>query len=324
MKTGLFCTYENPQQDYTCAYRDQSELVALVESLGFDEVWLAEHHFNANAASPAVFPILAHLAARTSRIRLGTATLLLPFYDPIVIAENTATLDILSNGRFNLGVAKGGPFDSHYKHFHLRSEDARPKTDEALRLIQRLLHEERVTFDGTFFSADQVSIVPRPVQRPLPVFLGTSTEHMIETAARHDCGIMAGVVFPLSSVRESLQVYRRTAPALDPRLILLRFCHLADTREQAIAEASVLLQPFVERMKGTTARMQPEWTPWIVLERILAESLIGTVEEVRARIERLQQDLKPHTVALKPLSPILDKRKQDLKVFAESIWPKVS
>ncbi len=79
MRTGLFCTYENPGRDYRAAYAEQMKLVQLVEALGFDEAWVAEHHFNPDASSPSSLAILAHLAARTARIRLGSAAVLLPF-----------------------------------------------------------------------------------------------------------------------------------------------------------------------------------------------------------------------------------------------------
>ena len=109
MRIGLFCTFENPQRDYRSAYAEQTGLVQLVEKLGFDDAWVAEHHFNPDAASASCLAILAYLAARTTRIRLGSAASLLPFHNPIEIAEDAATIDILSGGRFNFGVAKASP-----------------------------------------------------------------------------------------------------------------------------------------------------------------------------------------------------------------------
>jgi len=109
MRTGLFCTYENPHHDYRSAYAEQTKLVQLVETLGFDEAWVAEHHFNPNASSPSCLAVLAFLAAKTTRLRLGSAAVLLPFRNPIQVAEDVATVDILSEGRFDFGIAKGGP-----------------------------------------------------------------------------------------------------------------------------------------------------------------------------------------------------------------------
>jgi luciferase family oxidoreductase group 1 len=320
VRTGLFCTYENPQNDYRSAYAEQTELVEFVEELGFDEAWIAEHHFNAAASSSSPFPILAHMAARTSRIRLGSAAILLPFHDPITVAEDVATIDILSNGRFDFGVGKGGPFPVQNRHFRVKAEDARAITLEALSLIQKLLHEDGpVSFAGAFYKADGVELIPRPVQRPVPTFVATSTADAVQLAAGHGYGIMAAPPFPLARIRDSVRIYRETAPGADPQLVMIRFLHLAPTREQAVAEAKVWLQPFIERMQMTTAKMQPEWTPWMVLEPMIADSLIGAEADVCAKIDRIRQEMNPRSLILKPLCPDFRKRKTDLRVFGESI-----
>ncbi len=214
MRTGLFCTFENPQRDYRAAYADQLQLAQLIEELGFDEIWVAEHHFNPDASSPSSLMILAHLAACTKRIRLGSAAVLLPLHDPLVVAEDVATLDILSAGRFDFGIGKGGPFPIQNKHFGVRKEESRAKTIEALDLIQRLLSEEVVSFDGYFFKANEVRLVPKPVQSPVPIFIATSTDDMAELAAAKNYGLMGGPPFPLSAIRQNIAAFRRVTPGL--------------------------------------------------------------------------------------------------------------
>jgi luciferase family oxidoreductase group 1 len=322
VRTGLFCTYENPQKDYRSAYAEQTELVECVESLGFEEAWVAEHHFNGAASSSSPIAILAHLATRTSRIRLGSAAILLPFHDPITVAEDVATMDILSNGRFDFGIAKGGPFPTQNRHFRVPPDEARARTWEALTLIERLLHDDtEVSFDGKFFKVDGVELVPKPLQRPVPTFVATSTADAVQLAAAHGYGIMAAPPFPLARVRQSIQLYRETAPETDPRLVMIRFLHLAPTRDQAIDEAKAFLQPFIERMQITTAKMQPDWTPWMVLEPMIEDSLIGAEVDVCAKIKLIRQQVNPRSLILKPLSPQFQKRKSDLHAFAERIRP---
>jgi len=321
MRTGLFCTYENPSGDYRTAYAQQGEFIELAEQLGFDEAWVAEHHFNARTTSPSPVVTLAHIAARTSRIRLGTAAVLLPFHNPILVAEDAATLDVLSGGRLDLGVAKGGPFPLQNKHFNLNPEEARARAAEALVLIERLLSEEQVSFDGTFYKVDGVELVPRPLQRPVPMFLATSTPDMVKVAAEHRAGLMAGPPYPIAHVKDCLRVYREIAGNADPKLVLARFFHLAPTREQAVAEARTMLEPFVERMQVATAKLQPTWTAWMVMEPIIEGSLIGTEAEVRAKLEALEAELQPYSVILKPLSTEHKKQCDDLRVFAEMIRP---
>lgn len=322
MQFGLFCTYENPQADYVSAYAEQTELVRLVEALGFDEAWVAEHHFNPGAASPSCLTLLAHLAAHTSRIRLGTAAVLLPFRDPITVAEDVATVDILSRGRLNLGVAKGGPFPVQNKHFHAEKDTSRAKTLEALSVIEKLLYEPSVTFKGDFFDLEGVELVPKPVQAPIPTFLATATEDALRLAAARGYGIMAAPPFPLEGARESLRIYREAAPAGDPRFTLIRFYHVAETRDAAVEEAKAFLKPFVERMQSVTQEAQPNWTPWFSLDRIIADSLVGTIADVEAKVSALASDLGIRTLLLKPLSPAFAKRRADIELFAQVVRPR--
>lgn len=323
MRTGLFCTFENPQRDFRAAYADQIELARHIEALGFDEIWVAEHHFNPDAASPSSLMILAHLAAVTRRLRLGSAAVLLPLHDPIVVAEEVAMLDLLSGGRFDFGVGKGGPFPMQNKHFGLCKEDIRPRTLEALALIERLLNEDVVSFDGQFFKTDELRLAPKPVQKPVPIFVATATGDMAALAARKAYGVMGGPPFPLAAIRQTLAAFHQAAPEADPKLVLIRFFHLGATRAEAESEARQWLAPFAERMRATTAALQPEWTEWFDLDRLVNESLVGTAEDVAERIAAIGQDVAPASLILKPMSPALKKRLIDLEIFAGKIRPVV-
>jgi alkanesulfonate monooxygenase SsuD/methylene tetrahydromethanopterin reductase-like flavin-dependent oxidoreductase (luciferase family) len=319
MRTGLFCTYENPTGDYRAAYAAQLKLVQLIERLGFDEAWVAEHHFNPSAASPSSLSIVAHLAACTTRLRLGSAAVPLPFRNPLLVAEDVATADILSDGRFNFGVAKGGPFPLQNKHFGADPQNSRAKMTEALRLVGRLLEEDHVSFGGEFFTADDVSLTPKPLQRPVPIFIATSTADTVKLAADHGYGVMAGPPFPLDEVRKNLRLYREIAPQGEPKLVLIRFYHLAPTYAQAMEEAAVLLRPFLERMQTATAALQPAWTPWFDMDRLIADSLIGTAAEVGEKARWLQAELRPQSLILKPIVSDQAKQCADLETFAGQI-----
>jgi len=173
MRIGLFCTYENPAADQRAAYAAQTRLVEHAEALGFDEAWIAEHHFNPDALSPSCLPIMAFLAAKTRRMRLGSAAVLLPCHSPLKVAEDLATLDLLSDGRLDFGVGKGGPFPMQNKHFGLAPEEARGKLAEGLDLVTRLLYEGNVSFNGRYYQADGINLQPsrckgrsRPILRP--------------------------------------------------------------------------------------------------------------------------------------------------------------
>lgn len=309
MRFGLFCTYENSRGDYAAAYREQAELVELVEKLGFDEAWVTEHHFNPSSPSSSPVALLANLAGRTKRLRIGSAAVLLPFHHPIRVAEDVATIDLLSGGRFNFGVAKGGPFPSQNKHFSVDPQTSRRKTLEALALIRKLLSEEDVRFLGEFYQTDGVSIAPKPLQSPVPIFIATSTLDLVKVAAEDGHAVMNGPPFPLETVRQVVDCYREAARGAGPRLVLARFLHVAPTHERAVEEARPLLQPFVERMAKSTAAIQPEWTSWFELERLMRDSLIGTAEEIKQRVALLQAEIGVESLLLKPLSPDQGKRR---------------
>ena len=127
LRLGIFCPYDNHGHSHRSAIQAEADLVVQAEALGFDEAWISEHHFDEGSSSPSIFPLLGHLAAMTSRIRLGSAAVLLPFRQPIAVAEDVATIDILCGGRFDFGVARGGPFPEQNRHFGVSTDDSRPR-----------------------------------------------------------------------------------------------------------------------------------------------------------------------------------------------------
>ena len=321
MRLGLFCTYENPGRDQRTAFADQTRLVEHCEALGLDEAWVAEHHFNPDAISPACLNILAYLAAKTRHIRLGSAAVLLPYHQPLKIAEEVATIDLLSDGRFDFGVGKGGPFPLQNKHFGVDPEDSRGKMVEALNLVTRLLYENDVHFEGQFYRADGVTLTPKPLQQPIPTYVATSTRETVLFSAHHGYGIMAGPPFPLAQVRESVKVYRDLAGPRDPNLVLIRFYHVAPTAAQALDEGRALLQNFAERMQVTVAKLQPAWSTWFDIDRLIANSLIGTPDQIAAKALQIGRDLAPRSLILKQIGPDMVKRAQDLSLFVTKIRP---
>lgn len=321
MKFGVFCTYENPAGDYVRCFAAQSRIVRRAEFLGFDEAWVAEHHFDPDAASPSIFPLIGYLAGVTTHIRLGSAAVLLAFRNPIQVAEDVATVDLLSGGRFDFGVAKGGPFWRQNKHFATPEADTRAKTIEALELINRLLYDDCVSFQGAYYEADQISIAPRPVQPRVPTYVATSTPDAIAYAARNGFGIMGGSPFPIERIVQAVRAYRSVSDA-DPRLVLARFYFAAPTREEALAEALPFIHRFSERMQGiflARGEKGPAFDPTDLIDR----SLIGSITEVRDKIEELRERTGCRSLILKPASLDEDRNLRALDCFADRIRPYV-
>jgi luciferase family oxidoreductase group 1 len=322
MRTGVFCVYENPLADYKRCFDDQTALVRKAEMLGFEEAWVAEHHFNPDAASPSILVLLAYLAGVTSRIRIGSAAVLLAFRNPVQVAEDIASIDVLSGGRLDFGVAKGGPFPVQNNHFHVSKDASREMTLEALELIQRLLYEESVTFKGQHYACEDVSIAPRPLQNPIPTYVATTTEEAIRLAAEKGYGVMGASPFPLERLVRIVEMYRAAAPEADPKLVVARFYYAAPTREAALAEAEPFIQRFSERMRGVFAAQNPSGQgPAFDAAGMIERSLIGSYEEVREKIHELHERTSLRSLLLKPCSLDPAKWLTSLEGFVEHIRP---
>ncbi len=154
------------------------------EALGFDSVWFAEHHFSNYGYIPNPLLMATRVAAETSRIRVGTAVLVLPFWNPLRVAEDIALADQLSGGRLEVGVARGyQPFE--FRRFGLDQEESRERTDEALEILLRALTEDGFRFDGRHYHVPETTVFPKPLQQPRPpIWLAAHTPESFEIGAR--------------------------------------------------------------------------------------------------------------------------------------------
>ena len=145
----------------------------LVEPLGFDSLFALEHHFTGYAMSPAPLQLLAYYAGRTRRIQLGTSVIVLPWHDPIRVAEQIALLDIMCGGRCLFGFGRGAA-SVEYEGFRIPMGEARPRFIEAAEIIQRALSQDSFEYQGQFFQIPRTSIRPRPVSHPERRFYGSA------------------------------------------------------------------------------------------------------------------------------------------------------
>jgi len=167
-------------------YRQETDLMVYAEELGFDAVWMAEHHFHPYCITPEPLLLATHVAAKTKRIRIGTAANVATLTHPLRIAENVAMLDNLSEGRVDLGLAKGyGPRE--FAGFGVDQRDAKERQIEAIEMIMGALTTEGFTYNGKHYQVPYpVTIRPRPVQKPYPrVALATGgTPDTLQLAGR--------------------------------------------------------------------------------------------------------------------------------------------
>ena len=191
----LFTSHPNPASEPYPHREVHARVTAEIQAadrLGYDTAWVAEHHFsNQYGIMPDVFTYLGYLAAKTSRIRLGTAVVTVPLYEPVRVVENLAFVDILSGGRVMLGLGSGyRPYE--FAGFGREFAARHDRQEEALALILELLHAAHHA-SGSFFHATiagEYEVFPVSVQQPHPPLFAAGTDRSIGYAARHGFGLM--------------------------------------------------------------------------------------------------------------------------------------
>ncbi len=248
MRFGLFQTVQWPDgSDQHQRYLDAIEQVVLADELGFDLAWLTEHHFTRHAITSDAIALLAHLAAKTRRIRLGTAVAVLPFHDPVRLAESTALLDHLCEGRLDIGIGRGYQYQE-YHGFGIPLTEGTERFEEALELILRSwTAEEPFAFEGRYSRYDAAWPQPKPYQQPHPpLWHATTGEDGLRRCAEKGWGIILAQGTTLEAVREVLDRYREQLeragrPYAPERVTIARGMYCGATDEEALVR---YLEPY--------------------------------------------------------------------------------
>jgi alkanesulfonate monooxygenase SsuD/methylene tetrahydromethanopterin reductase-like flavin-dependent oxidoreductase (luciferase family) len=191
---GLFYDFRNPaawHRPYADIYSEIFEQIRWADQNGFDNVWLSEHHLVEDGYAPSLLPIAAAIAAQTKTIRIGSAVMILPLHNPIRVAEDAATVDVISNGRFELGVSLGYNQDENVS-FGIPLKERGRRVNEELEIIRCLLEGETVNFSGKYYEIKNARLAPLPVQQPrLPIWSGGFTPLGTQRAAKYADGFIA-------------------------------------------------------------------------------------------------------------------------------------
>jgi alkanesulfonate monooxygenase SsuD/methylene tetrahydromethanopterin reductase-like flavin-dependent oxidoreductase (luciferase family) len=224
-------------------YAEHLEAWELMDRLGYDGVGFNEHHTSPYGLMNSPNLLAAAAAQRTKRLKLLIYGNLLPLHDPLRLAEELAMLDCMSGGRIISGFARGIPRE--YNVYEVRLSESRARFEEAWEIISRAWTEEVFSYEGKFWSYENVAIWPRPVQQPRPpVWVPvTGSKETIEWAGRHDIAITPGLI-PHRGIREDIIRYYAQCLAqhghrLTPdHLIVAASAYVADSKAQAVKEAS--------------------------------------------------------------------------------------
>lgn len=184
---------------------DLIEIAKAAEDAGFDSVWLSEHHFYDDGHLSSVLPMAAAIASVTKRIEIGTAIALAPFYDPIRLAEDAVTVDLISGGRFSLGLGLGYA-GIEFEGFAVNPAERSGRLEELISVLKLAWQGEKFSFQGKYYEYRGVRVLPRPVREPHPpILLAGMVPKAIERAGRLADGFIAPNLPP-----ETLRQRRQT------------------------------------------------------------------------------------------------------------------
>ncbi len=245
MKVGIALNMlHEPGRPDVAVVSDHLAMGDLAEPLGFDSLFALEHHFTGYAMSPAPLELLAYFAGRTKRITFGTAVIVLPWHDPIRVAEGIALLDILSGGRCLFGFGRGAA-SVEYQGFRVSMAEARPRFAEAAQLIRKALAEPEFEWHGEFYQIPRTAIRPRPVSHPEQRFYASSVSpESAEIMAKLGFGILVVMQNEWPKAAENIVNYREVALSVGhnpPPPIILTNVSCAESRAAAHDRAMLWL-----------------------------------------------------------------------------------
>lgn len=346
MEFGLFLEFASPEGGTERdAFKEAFALVDKAEELGVDSVWLAEYHFNPGRVLASPVTVSSAIAARTKKLRIGLAVLLLPLGNPVRFAEEIATLDHISEGRVEFGIGRG-TFPNVHEGFNVPFAESRSRFEESLKIILKAWTTESFSFTGEYYSYKDLSVTPKPFQIPYPpIHVGITSAETFPIVGRmgHHILINPSRVFSLSELEPLIQQYRRAwqeAGHPGEGKVGLRIpIYVAETAERAYSEpkdsAMFSMQRIGNRVAeyatygGTTGDWQAQ------ADRIRGMSYddwlrdkvaYGTPEAVVERLGRLRDELGLSQIMFEVnfgnLIPF-ERQLKCLKLFTEEVMPQL-
>ena len=335
MKFGLVADFRNPVQwrkPFAEFYQAILAQIRRAEELGFENCWLTEHHFTDDGYNPSLLTAAAAIAGQTSRIRIGSYVLLLPFIHPLRAAEDIALVDIVSNGRFDLGVGQGYSYHE-FNGFCIDRGTRGARYRENIDIMRRLFTEERVTYDGKFTQLADVRLSPKTIQQPHPpVWVGARGPKAIARAARDGYNLIATFgKDPAPLYIETLKECGRDPN--DFRIGQLRMIYIAASEDQAWDECQEHLFHSLEfyndivtdanDAEGDDAFMQvtrPEQIRDSVLKDVV---MVGTADMVAEKVAKFADEFVCTDLITYMQFPGIDVAKgtRSMELFARHVMP---
>ncbi|HEV8227017.1 MAG TPA: LLM class flavin-dependent oxidoreductase [Methylomirabilota bacterium] len=351
MRFGTFYFFQAPPgYRHDDIIRRELEQIEWTEELGFDEIWLTEHHFIDYGLSVDPAALASAAASRTRRIRIGLAAAILPFHHPLRLAEQMALVDIISDGRLDVGVGRGNR-PAEFRGYRVPQEESRERFDEAVEIMQRAWTEDRFSYDGRFFQVPEVSVIPKPLQRPHPpLYQVCVTKDGIENTALRGWPMLNSVLFgPVSQLVGNRDIYVETLKKsgrspqeiadLLSRWGVSRQIYVADSDEAARAEAKDAelwyqesFRRFVlpDRIEDAHPSLQPgframeERLSRVTWESLVAETLaFGSPDTVARHIAEMRDMGVGQVMCWMNFGGLSQERvRRSMELFAREVMPR--
>jgi alkanesulfonate monooxygenase SsuD/methylene tetrahydromethanopterin reductase-like flavin-dependent oxidoreductase (luciferase family) len=294
---------------------DHLALGDLAEPLGFDSLFALEHHFTGYAMSPSPTQLLSYFAGRTKRVTLGTAVIVLPWHDPVRLAEEIALLDILAGGRLLLGFGRGAA-SVEYAGMRIPMGEARGRFVETAQIVVRALSQDVFEWDGEFFKIPRTSIRPRPISHPeRRIYASSVSPESAEIMAKLGFGVLVIMQNEWPKAAEDIERYRQIASGVGhaPRPpIILTNVSCAESRDEARARgmkylsrkwdsidrhyhfsdghlATVKGYEFYGKMTKTYAKMKDEGFRQKATDFYVSIQIVGTPDECLQQVRELHR-----------------------------------
>ncbi len=329
MRFGLFCS---PKADSNGrgpetgqGFRDYLDFNIEAEALGYHSSFSVEHHFTGWNQVSATLMLLMALAMRTKTLRLGTAVLVLPWHNPVLLAEQAATLDLVSDGRFDFGIGKG------YRHneftgFGIKQEEAEARFEEAIEVITRSwTSRERFSHRGRFWNFEDIVVEPPPAQSPHPPFwVAAGNPHSIKRAATRGFNLILDQYASPETLRERIAIYKAERKAqgftFNPmQVTVARQLYIA--KDKADTDAALVRQAAYTQRTVAVSRTPDGKTGSHVLayvDKVGAteeNALYGTPDEICTMLDALQKADVEYVLLT------IAGGKEQLRRFAREIMP---
>lgn len=326
MELGLFTVFDNYKEKLGRSHEqllnEVLEQTVLADELGYSSVWFAEHHFSEYGILTTPTLLLAAAAERTKNIRLGVSIVTLPFKNPIQVAEDYALLDVLSNGRVNLGLGSGY-LPHEFAGFGVEGKDKALRFNDSLAVIEKAWTGEKFSHDGEYYQFTDLKLEVVPKQKKVPIWIGTLSQRGAEYVGQMGYNIMGVPYVASSSIAELKTIidgYKEARKKAghdegEVKVPLALHTFVAETREEAERISKEHVNVYLDsRQYGRSAQFED-------LEA-KEQLLIGTPEEVIERIKKYQDAGCEHIMMLMNFGGIPHEEVlRSMKLVAEKVMP---